>query len=241
MAVATASHLGTSVTFTVTSSISRSGSTVTVKLSYTLKTNYPGAYYANGWIRDDNVSSPSWVKVIEKTDVTQGGFTVSGSKTYTYTQNGSKTYSYTIQAGCQGAKSYSVQYGSTNTVTASISARTYTISYNKGANGTGTNTSDTKTHGTALTLKGAIFTRQGYTQTGWSTTDGGAKAYNLSASYTANAAITLYPYWEQSGFNIYQAVNGTIKQITAIYSVKNGVVSQVNGVYKVENGVVIQI
>lgn len=72
---------------------------------------------------------------------------------------------------------------------------TYTISYNKGANGTGTNTTDTKTYGTALTLKGAIFTRTGYTQTGWSTTDGGAKAYNLSASYTNNAAATLYPYW----------------------------------------------
>lgn len=241
MAVATASHLGTSVTFTVTSSISRNGSTVTVTLSYTLKTNYPGAYYANGWIRDDNVSSPSWVKVAEKTDATQGGFTVTGSKTYTYTQNGSKTYSYTIQAGCQGAKGYSVQYGSTNTVTASISARTYTVSYNKGANGSGTNTSATKTHGVALTLKGAIFTRSGYTQTGWSTSDGGSKAYNLSASYTSDAAVTLYPYWEKDGFNIYRASNGTVKQVTAIYSVNNGVVKQITDIYRVNNGTVTHV
>ena len=74
---------------------------------------------------------------------------------------------------------------------------TYTISYNKGTNGTGTNTTDTKTCGTALALKGAIFTRTGYTQTGWATSDGGAKVYNLSASYTTDAATTLYPFWTE--------------------------------------------
>jgi len=79
---------------------------------------------------------------------------------------------------------------------------TYAVSYNKGSNGTGSNTSDTKTYGTALTLKGAIFTRTGYTQTGWSTSDGGSKAYNLSASYTSNAAITLYPFWTINTYTI---------------------------------------
>lgn len=79
---------------------------------------------------------------------------------------------------------------------------TYAISYNKGSYGTGSNTSDTKTYGTALTLKGAIFSRTGYTQTGWSTSDGGSKAYNLSASYTSNAAITLYPFWTINTYTI---------------------------------------
>lgn len=85
---------------------------------------------------------------------------------------------------------------------------TYTISYNKGANGTGTNTTDTKTYGVALTLKGAIFTRTGYTQTGWSTTDGGAKVYDLSASYTTNAATTLYPYWTINTWTVGYNANG---------------------------------
>lgn len=79
---------------------------------------------------------------------------------------------------------------------------TYKVSYNKGTNGTGTNTSATKTYGQALTLKGAIFTRTGYTQTGWSTTDGGAKVYNLSDTYTANAAVTLYPYWTADTYTV---------------------------------------
>ena len=72
---------------------------------------------------------------------------------------------------------------------------TYTVTYSPGVNGSGAQQTATKTHGVALTLKGATFTRSGYTQTGWSTSDGGSKAYDLGASYMANAAITLYPYW----------------------------------------------
>ena len=74
-------------------------------------------------------------------------------------------------------------------------ANTYTVTYKPGANGNGTQQTATKMHGVALKLKGATFTRSGYTQTGWSTSDGGSKAYDLGASYTANAPITLYPYW----------------------------------------------
>lgn len=86
---------------------------------------------------------------------------------------------------------------------------TYTVSYNKGSNGTGTNTSATKTYNVTLTLKGAIFTRSGYTQTGWATSDGGAQAYALSASYTANAAVTLYPVWT-AGKSTISTTNGTL-------------------------------
>ncbi len=80
---------------------------------------------------------------------------------------------------------------------------TYTVSYKKGDYGTGTNTSATKTYNVALTLKGAIFTRTGYTQDGWSiNSNGSTKDYNLSASYTANAAITLYPHWSLNTYKL---------------------------------------
>ena len=75
---------------------------------------------------------------------------------------------------------------------------TYTVTYRPGLNGTGSGETDTKTQDVALTLRGAIFTREGYTQTGWATTDGGAKVYDLSGSYTDNAAIDLYPVWTQN-------------------------------------------
>lgn len=72
---------------------------------------------------------------------------------------------------------------------------TYTITYKPGTNGTGSQATQTKTYGTAATLKGATFTRTGYTQTGWSTTDGGSKTHNLSSSYSTEANLTLYPVW----------------------------------------------
>ncbi len=72
---------------------------------------------------------------------------------------------------------------------------TYTVTYKPGSYGSGSQQTATKTQDVALTLKGEIFTRSGYTQTGWSTSDGGAKSYNLFASYTANASVTLYPCW----------------------------------------------
>ena len=92
---------------------------------------------------------------------------------------------------------------------------TYTVSYNKGANGTGTNTTATKTHGVALTLKGAIFTRTGYTQTGWSTSDGGSKVYDLNGSYTADKAVTLYPFWTAKTYTVtFDANGGTVSPTT---------------------------
>jgi uncharacterized repeat protein (TIGR02543 family) len=89
-------------------------------------------------------------------------------------------------------------------VAATFAKQTYTVSYNKGSYGSGTNTSDTKTYGEALTLKGAIFTRTGYTQTGWNTNSSGSGGthYNLSASYTANAGTTLYPEWTANSYSI---------------------------------------
>ena len=88
-----------------------------------------------------------------------------------------------------------------------VNMYTYMVTYKPGANGSGVQQTATKTHGVALALKGAIFTRSGYTQTGWSTSDGGSKAYDLNASYTSNAAITLYPYWTaHSGTDTHDSV-----------------------------------
>ncbi|MBQ3672984.1 MAG: glycosyl hydrolase 53 family protein [Paludibacteraceae bacterium] len=85
---------------------------------------------------------------------------------------------------------------------AQFTTNTYTITYNAGANGSGTVAADIKTYGVNLTLSSNTFTRDYYTQTGWSTTDGGAKAYDLGGTYTANAAITLYPYWTRDTYTI---------------------------------------
>ncbi len=101
----------------------------------------------------------------------------------------------------------------TVTLYAVWTAATYVVSYNKGQYGTGTNTTDTKTYNVDLTLRGAIFTRSGYTQTGWATEDGGAKVYNLGGTYAANVSVMLYPVWTStvSTFTVSSSViaNGT--------------------------------
>ena len=85
----------------------------------------------------------------------------------------------------------------------------YDVTYNAGANGTGSVEGQKKTHDVTLTLSSETFTREGYTQDGWSTTDGGSKDYELGGSYTANAAITLYPHWAINNYTVSWSVNGS--------------------------------
>ncbi len=50
---------------------------------------------------------------------------------------------------------------------------------------------------TTVTLAGAIFTREGYVQAGWSTAQAGTKKnYDLGASLKITKNTKLYPYWE---------------------------------------------
>lgn len=71
----------------------------------------------------------------------------------------------------------------------------YAITYNKGDYGTGTIEAGDKVQDVPFTLSSDRFTRDGYVQTGWAESDGGAKAYDLGGSYTANSAIELFPVW----------------------------------------------
>ena len=81
---------------------------------------------------------------------------------------------------------------------------TYTVSYNAGSGAgiTGSHANDTKTHDVALTLPGVVFSRTGYTQTGWSTSNGGAQTHALGGSYTTNADQTFYPVWTANNYNL---------------------------------------
>ena len=100
-------------------------------------------------------------------------------------------------------------------------ANTYTVTYNPGTNGTGTASTATKLEGRPLTLADKLFTRTGYTQTGWATVDGGEKVYALDAIYEENAPITLYPVWTANQYTVTLDSNGggavTPSTVTATY------------------------
>lgn len=72
----------------------------------------------------------------------------------------------------------------------------YTITYRPGTGVEGEE--QTKTSSSSrVRLLDALYTREGYVQAGWTTTDGGTKKdYNLKGYYTKKTDIVLYPYWE---------------------------------------------
>ena len=106
----------------------------------------------------------------------------------------------------------------TMTLKAKWVPKTYQVTYYAGQYANETfNQTDMKTHGVALVLKGAIFTRSGYTQTGWTT---GQVEYALGGMYTNNVEVVLHPVWTAipttSGGHSYivtvrRAEHGTIK------------------------------
>ena len=87
-------------------------------------------------------------------------------------------------------------------------ANAWDVTYQPGTYGTGDAVTDIKFYNDILTLRGKLFTRTGYTQTGWATVDGGEKVYGLDAVYTQNEALTLYPVWNTNKYTITFDTNG---------------------------------
>lgn len=91
--------------------------------------------------------------------------------------------------------------------TLTVTTNEVTISYSKGSYGTGNSYTDVIIPGS--TLRGATYTRTGYTQDGWSVNaNGSTKDYNLSATYSGSADLTLYPHWKADTYTIKYDANG---------------------------------
>ena len=102
-----------------------------------------------------------------------------------------------------------------NAISRQIPGKTYVritnawdVTYQPGENGDGNAVTDIKFYNDALTLRGALFTRTGYTQVGWATVDGGEKVYSFDDVYTKNEALTLYPVWNTNKYTITFDTNG---------------------------------
>ena len=113
-----------------------------------------------------------------------------------------------------------------NAISQQLSGKTYVritcawdVTYQPGTNGSGNAVTDIKFYNDALTLRGALFTRTGYTQTGWATVDGGEKVYGFGDIYAQNAALTLYPVWNTNKYTItFDTAGGsTVAPITQDY------------------------
>ena len=113
---------------------------------------------------------------------------------------------------------YSIGYNASQQL--QLQTATYPVTYAPGANGTGDSRTVNKEHGKALELQGALFTRLGYTQVGWSKLDGGEKDYGLESIYEQNEALTLYPVWEERSDYTVRVVNRDGSTVTELKNVK---------------------
>ena len=113
---------------------------------------------------------------------------------------------------------YSIGYNAAQQL--QLQTMTYPVTYAPGANGTGDSKTVNKEHDSALELEGALFTRLGYTQVGWSKHDGGERDYSLNAIYEQNEALTLYPVWEERSDYTVHIVNRDGTTVTELKNVK---------------------
>jgi uncharacterized repeat protein (TIGR02543 family) len=149
------------------------------------KSNYTVTYNANGGSGAPSTQT-KWYNetlTLSTTKPTRTGYTFQGWAT---SSSGSVAYasgaSYTANAFV--------------TLYAVWKANTYTVTYNANG-GTGAPSAQTKTYGVSLTLSSTVPTRNGYNFLGWGKTSTTTTvSYKAGASYTTNAAITLYAVWE---------------------------------------------
>ena len=213
-------------TFIFSIDYSANGGAPKVSVTYPRKTVYltPGVWangdgekYAFYYFRDGGTTAwtdfltnndcgmsaeiPQWNGItiipvrLKNTTVAPGNWSDVWNQTNNITVNSNNSVVITGWDGGDGKSTYT--YGT-------YAIPTYTISYAKGgttATGgaaiSGSKADESKTCGVAFTLpSSAVFTSTGYTQTGWTTSDGGSKEYELGGTYTTNAAQTFYPVWE---------------------------------------------
>lgn len=122
-----------------------------------------------------------------------------------YTFKGWSTSSTATSATYSAGGSYTANSGTT--LYAVWQINTWTVSYNANG-GTGAPSNQTKTYGTSLTLSSTIPTRTGYIFKGWATSANGSVAYAAGATYSSNAALSLYAVWEAEVYTISFNANG---------------------------------
>lgn len=193
------------ITATVASVTRKSATQYTVKFNVSWETYYNGAQTNYGMTASSGGGSATLNPFGTKASSGSGSFT----GTYSISGNASatKTVSVTFRNfNSDNGKSATKAINLSVTVPAWTS---YTVKYNANG-GSGAPSSQTKWKDQALTLSSTKPTRTGYSFQGWATSASGSVAYAAGASYTANAAVTLYAVWKANTYTVSYNANGGI-------------------------------
>ena len=176
-----------------------SGTTGTINLyAVWSKKTYTISYNANGGegAPDSQTKTYGEDLTLSSTKPTRGGYdfkgwaTSSSAETATYSAGGKYTSN------------------SSATLYAVWSKKTYTVSYNANG-GEGAPDSQTKTHGTDLTLSSTKPTRTGHDFKGWATSSSATTAtYLAGEKYTSDSSATLYAVWSKKTYTVSYNANG---------------------------------
>jgi uncharacterized repeat protein (TIGR02543 family) len=166
----------------------------TVALTVSWETYYNGAS-TNFGMRAVSGGVTKEISVYNGTKRSNGSATFTG--TYSISGTGAATKQITV-----AFHNYNTDQNKTATKNITLNVAvpalpSWTISYNANG-GSGAPSAQTKFQDITLTLSGTKPTRANYTFKGWATSAGGTVVYAPGASYTANAAATLYAVWELS-------------------------------------------
>lgn len=171
----------------ISGTYSGDSSTATVDVTVSAKTSYTIAYNANG----HGTAPASQTKWYGTALTLRGAISATG-----YTFKGWNTYAGGGGTAYAAGGSYTANAAAT--LYAQWQAVTYAVTYNANG-GSGAPASQTKAYGTALTLSTTTPTRSGYAFVGWGTSASATTAsYQPGATYSANAALSLYAVWQLS-------------------------------------------
>ncbi len=175
----------------------------TVKITASWETYYSGAQTNYGMTASSGGSSvtlnPFGTKSSGKSATLTGTYSISGNAAAT------KTVAVTF-------RNFNNDNGDSATKDINLSVNvpawtSYTVKYNANG-GSGAPSSQTKWKDQALTLSNTKPTRTGHTFKGWATSASGSVNYAAGASYTANAAVTLYAVWQANTYTVKYDANG---------------------------------
>ena len=195
------------VRLTVTASSStETTQTYSYKLEYIASSPAHTSSNRNYTVKIDGVSVDSGSYNIN--NITGTHIICSGTKTL---NKGTSYRSITFSVTFEFSLNWSGHSMSVATASGTIgldSITTYKIQYTANG-GSGAPGMQTKYHGTAITLSTVKPTRTGYTFQGWGTSASDTTVdYAPKASYTANAAITLYAIWKANTYTVSYNANG---------------------------------
>lgn len=195
--------------------VTKSGSTASVNVQVWFWSKYSVTDANNDFLYDVGTNITEATTIIGAVSIKHTVSSGEGWSTSNQTKLIDRTYSYNLGKSATTYKVYT-SFKSIDKVGSRMYANTtytvpaldsYTVAYDANG-GSGAPSSQTKWYGESLTLSSTKPTRTGYSFQGWSTSSDTTVEYDSGASYTENAAVTLYAVWKANTYPVKYDANG---------------------------------